>query len=290
MSPAAPQPLDRLSALLERFRVRAQLFHTGALCGFTTFAAEPGRGFLHVLRRGEMVITHRRGTGVAQRIEVREPTLVFYPQPLAHDFHNAPAEGSDFTCASLEFDGGSSHPLVRALPALVVLPLDQVEGLQESLALLFAEADRVRCGHRLLADRLFEVVLLQLLRWLLDHPQESGVSRGLLWGLSDPALARALTAVHESPGIPWSLEAMAQQAGMSRSAFAARFKEVLGVTPAEYLSDWRMAIAKSLLRTGRSVKFIADALGYANASALSRVFAQRVGVSPRVWMAAHAGA
>lgn len=83
---------------------------------------------------------------------------------------------------------------------------------------------------------------------------------------------------------------MAQQAGMSRSAFAARFKEVLGVTPAEYLSDWRMAIAKSLLRTGRSVKFIADALGYANASALSRVFAQRVGVSPRVWMAAHAGA
>ncbi len=290
MSPAAPQPLDRLSALLERFRVRAQLFHTGALCGVTRFAAEPGRGFLHVLRRGEMVITHRRGTGVAQRIEVREPTLVFYPQPLAHDFHNAPAEGSDFTCASLEFDGGSSHPLVRALPALVVLPLDQVEGLQASLALLFAEADRVRCGHRLLADRLFEVVLLQLLRWLLDHPQESGVSCGLLWGLSDPALARALTAMHESPGTPWSLEAMAQQAGMSRSAFAARFKEVLGVTPAEYLSDWRMAIAKSLLRTGRSVKFIADALGYANASALSRVFAQRVGVSPRVWMAAHAGA
>lgn len=290
MSPAPPQPLDRLSALLERFRVRAQLFHTGALCGVTSFAAEPGRGFLHVLRRGEMVITHRRGTGVTQRIEVREPTLVFYPQPLAHDFHNAPAEGSDFTCASLEFDGGSSHPLVRALPALVVLPLDQVEGLQASLALLFAEADRVRCGHRLLADRLFEVVLLQLLRWLLDHPQESGVSRGLLWGLSDPALARALTAMHESPGIPWSLEAMAQQADMSRSAFAARFKEVLGVTPAEYLSDWRMAIAKSLLRTGRSVKFIADALGYANASALSRVFAQRVGVSPRVWMAAHAGA
>lgn len=285
MRNAPPHPIDRLSALLERFRVRAQLFHTGALCGVSRFSAEPGRGFLHVLRRGEMVITHRRGAGLARRMEVREPSLVFYPQPLAHDFHNAPAEGSDFTCASLEFEGGSSHPLVRALPALVLVPLRQVEGLEAALALLFAEADRVRCGHRLLADRLFEVVLLQLLRWLLDHPQESGVSHGLLWGLSDPALARALTAMHETPGIAWSLEAMAHRAGMSRSAFAARFKDVIGVTPAEYLSDWRMAIAKSLLRTGRSVKFIAQELGYANASALSRVFAQRVGMSPREWLA-----
>lgn len=288
MHKAPPHPIDRLSALLERFRVRAQLFHTGALCGVSRFSAEPGRGFLHVLRRGEMVITHRRGSGLARRIEVREPSLVFYPQPLAHDFHNAPAEGSDFTCASLEFDGGSSHPLVRALPALVLVPLHQVEGLEAALALLFAEADRVRCGHRLLADRLFEVVLLQLLRWLLDHPEESGVSSGLLWGLSDPALARVLTAMHESPGIAWSLEVMAHRAGMSRSAFAARFKELVGATPAEYLSDWRMAIAKSLLRTDRSVKFIADELGYANASALSRVFAQRVGMSPREWLAAQA--
>ena len=78
---------------------------------------------------------------------------------------------------------------------------------------------------------------------------------------------------------------MAEQAGMSRSSFAARFKEVVGTTRANYLSDWRMTIAKSLLINRWSVKHIADELGYANASALSRVFAQRVGVSPRDWLA-----
>ncbi len=283
--PSSPSvPIDRLSALLQRFRVRAHLLHTGPLCGVTHFAAEPGHGFMHVLRRGEMVVTHRRASGAPSKITVREPTLLLYPRPLAHAFHNAPVEGSDFTCAALDFDGGSQHPLVRALPPLLVLPLRQVAGLDAALGLLFAEADQVRCGHRLMADRLFEVVLLQALRWLLDHPQATGVSVGLIAGLADPALARALTAIHEQPGNAWSLEAMAQQAGLSRSAFASRFKDVVGETPANYLADWRLCIAQAHLRQGRSVKSIAEELGYANASALSRVFAQRVGLSARSWM------
>jgi len=277
-------PIDRLSSLLERFRVRAQLFHSGPLCGITRFAAQPGSGFLHVLRRGELLITHRGAAGVPRRIEVREPSLIFYPRPLAHRFDNAPAEGSDFTCATLDFDGGVQHPLARALPALVLLPLHRVEGLQQSLALLFAETDRVRCGHRLLADRLFEVVPLQLLRWLLDHPEESGVSTGLINGLADPQLARALVAVHDEPGRAWTLPLMADAAGMSRSAFAARFKSIVGETPADYLTGWRISVAQAQLRCGRPVKVLAAELGYANASALSRVFTQRVGVSPRTWL------
>jgi AraC-like DNA-binding protein len=281
-----PEPaIDRLSALLEQFHVRAHLFHTGPLCGVSHFAAEPGRGFMHVLRRGEMVVTHLGHPAVAQRIELREPTLLLYPRPLAHSFHNAPLDGSDFTCATLNFDGGEQHPLVRALPPLLLLPLQQIDGLDAALQLLFNETDRVRCGQRILADRLFEVVLLQMLRWLLDHPQAGGVDVGLIAGLADPALARALTAMHEQPGGAWNLASMAEQAGMSRSAFAARFKRTLGQSPADYLTDWRLTIAQSRLRQGRSVKFIADALGYANASALSRVFAQRLGVSPRDWLA-----
>ena len=213
-----------------------------------------------------------------------EPSLLFYARPLEHFFHNAPTEGSDFTCAALDFDGGASHPLARALPPLVVLPLGAVDGLQQSLDLLFAETDRLRCGHRVLADRLFEVVLLQLLRWLLDHPEQAHMPPGLLTGLADPALARALTALHDAPGQPWSLAQMAAQAGMSRSAFAARFKAVVGDTPADYLAHWRLTLAQAHLRGGRSLKSIANELGYANPSALSRVFAQKVGMSPRVWL------
>ena len=196
----ASTPLDRLSPLLERFRVRAHLFHNGPLCGVTHFAAAPGRGFLHVLRRGEMVVTHQPQAGPPERLQVCEPSLLFYARPLEHFFHNAPTEGSDFTCAALDFDGGASHPLARALPPLVVLPLGAVDGLQQSLDLLFVETDRLRCGHRVLADRLFEVVLLQLLRWLLDHPQQAQMPPGLLTGLADPQLSRTLTALHEAPG------------------------------------------------------------------------------------------
>lgn len=277
-------PVDRLSSLLERFRVRAHLFHAGPLCGVTHFAAEPGRGFLHVLRRGSMVVMHRPRHGAPRKVVVSEPTLLFYPRPLVHDFHNAPEEGSDFICATLDFDGGASHPLACALPALVVLPLREVEGLDHTLALLFAETERLRCGQRLLADRLFEVLLLQLLRWLLDHPDEGSLPKGLLTGLSHPKLARALVAVHERPGLAWTLESMAEHAGMSRSAFASTFKDQVGETPAEYLLRWRVSIAQSLLRSGWSIKAAADELGYASASSFSRAFTQTAGVSPREWL------
>jgi AraC-like DNA-binding protein len=281
-----PQSVDRLSSLLERFRVRAHLFHHGPLCGVTHFAAQPGRGFLHVMRRGEMVLTHRARSGAPKRLHLREPSLLFYPRPLAHDFHNAPAEGSDFTCAALEFEGGDHHPLARALPPVVVLPLSQVEGLSHTLALLFAETEQVRCGHRLLADRLFEVLLLQLLRWLLDHPEESGMPAGLLNGLSHPQLAKALVAVHDEPGRDWTLPTLAACAGMSRSAFAQAFKTHVGEGPAEYLTHWRLGIAQARLRHGAPLKVVADDLGYSSASALSRVFTQKLGRSPRDWLKA----
>ena len=283
-----PPTIDRLSSLLERFRARTQLFHAGPLCGITRFASQPGRGFLHVMRRGTMQLRHPARAGVPRRLVITEPTLLFYPRPVAHAFHDAPAD-SDFVCAQLDFDGGERHPLVRALPALIALPLARVDGLEQSLALLFSETERLRCGQRLLADRLFEVVLIQLLRWLVDHPDEAGIPTGLLTGLANPGLARALTALHEQPGAAWTLAAMAGVAGMSRSAFAVAFKEAVGQPPAGYLADWRISLAQSQLRQGRQVKQIADDLGYASAPAMSRLFTQRLGCSPRQWLAANGG-
>ena len=98
---------DRLSALLERFRVRAQLFHTGPLCDVTRYDAQAGRGFLHVLRRGELELRHQARSGLPRRLQITEPSLIFYPQPCDHVFHNAPKEGCDFTCAVVEFEQGA---------------------------------------------------------------------------------------------------------------------------------------------------------------------------------------
>ena len=281
----APASIDRLSGILDRFRVEAQLHHAGALCGLSHFDAGEGHGYLHVLRRGRLEVSHPGARDVPASLRFDEPALLLYPRPFTHRFHNPPMEGSDFTCARLCFDGGAENPLARALPPLVALPLARVPGLALALDLLFAETDRVRCGQRLLANRLFEVVVLQLLRWLLDHPQEAGVQPGLITGLSNPRLARALVAMHDAPGESWSLERMAGCAGMSRTAFATTFRAVVGQTPADYLAGWRMALAQSRLRAGQPIKALAQELGYANPSALSRAFTAKVGMAPRDWLA-----
>lgn len=276
--------IDRLSAVLDRFRVQATLFHTGVLCGNQTFEALPGRAFLHVLRRGEMEVRHQPGETGAQNLRLAEPTLLLYPKPLHHVFVNPPQDGSDFTCATLDFDGGEHNPIVQSLPPIIRVPLDAIDGLAPTLDLLFAEADHERCGSRLLANRLFEVVLIQLLRWIVDHPGEVGVAGGLIMGLSDPRLAKSLVALHRSPHEDWPLERMAAMAGMSRSAFAAAFKAATGTTPASYLTDWRLTLATSMMRTGRPMKLIAAELGFAGTASLSRAFRQRMGVSPREWV------
>jgi AraC-like DNA-binding protein len=278
-------PPDRLSALLERFRVRVNMFHSGVLCGLQKYDSSSGRGFLHVLRRGRVEVTHFGAGAVPEKLVLDEPTLLFYPRPLTHHFYNPPDEGSDFTCAALEFKGGAGNPFARSLPPFIRLPLAAVEGLEPALALLFAETDRVRCGQRILADRLFEVVLIQLLRWLLDHPGEAGIQPGVINGLSHPRIAGALVAFHETPGDAWTLERLARCAGMSRTAFATVFKQVMGQTPADYVASFRIALAQSGLREGRPIKLLAEQLGYANPPALSRAFASKVGLSPREWLA-----
>lgn len=273
------EPLDRLGALLERFRVRASLFHAGALCGVTHFDAQPGRAFLHVLQRGRLRLAHPAASGLPPSSVISEPTLLLYPRPLRHRFHTAALDGADFVCATLDFDGGDAHPLVRALPPLLRWPLAELPGVTHTLALLFDETAQPRCGARLLADRLFEVLLLQLLRALLAQPQ--GMPPGLLQGLADARLAPLLLALHEQPGAAWTLEAMAARAGQSRSSFAAHFKACLGEPPLAYLTRWRLLLAQQGLAQGRALKVLADELGYGSAPALARALRVQTGQGPR---------
>jgi transcriptional regulator GlxA family with amidase domain len=107
------------------------------------------------------------------------------------------------------------------------------------------------------------------------------IDSGLLNGLSDPRVAQALVAIHEAPGENWTLERLAEIAGMSRTQFAVTFKSLIGITPMTYLSNWRLDIARDELAAGRQVKAVANMCGFSSPASFSRAFAKRYGAPPR---------
>ena len=269
--------MDRLAALLQRFSLSARLFHSGPLCGIVDFAPEEGLGQLHLVRSGTVLARH---AGAAPDVEAQGPCLLFYPRPLAHRFECDAVTGADMACAHVRFDEGPASPLAAALPAMVVLPLAELGGAAPVLEVLFGEAFGARCGRQAVVDRLFEVVLVLGLRELMTRGR---VDAGLLAGLAQPQLAKALVAMHEAPAQDWSLAALASCAGLSRSVFAERFRDVVGMTPGDYLAHWRIGLAQHWLRQGRPLKWVAGEVGYAGEAALSRAFKARCGVSVRDW-------
>lgn len=274
---ATEEPIDRLAALLQRFPIGARVFHSGALCGITDFA-ENGCGQLHLVRRGPLEVRHDRAV-----VNVIEPTLLFYPRPLRHRFITDPATGADMACADLVFTGGAGgdDPIARALPAFLALPLAELPGAQAVLEMLFDEAFARRCGRQRLVDRLFEVVIVLLLRHLIDSGR---LDDGLLAGLGHPRLRKALVAIHDQPARAWTLELLAAVAGMSRSRFTATFAQVVGQPPAAYLTAYRITLAQQALCRGEPLEAIAAQVGYGSAAALSRAFSAVTGTSPRAWL------
>ncbi|WP_411849548.1 cupin domain-containing protein [Stenotrophomonas sp. LGBM10] len=268
--------VDRLQSLLGRFAVSAEVFHAGPLCGINHLPADGDRGQLHLIRNGTVRVEHDDGSV----LQIDQPSVLLYPRPVAHRFITDAQHGAEFACAHLQFEGAGNNPVAAALPPVICLPLDALYGGHPVLSLLFEEAFAQRCGRQALLDRLFDVVLIQILRALM----ESGQLRvGLLAGMAHPRLRHALVAMHEAPAEEWTLESLAQRAGMSRSAFADSFRDTIGSTPGQYLQGWRTRLVQQALRRGQPLKRIAIDVGYGSEAALSRAFKAQTGQSPRQW-------
>ncbi len=278
--------MDRLAALFARFAVSAHTFRAGPLCGVDALGDDESRGQVHLIRRGTVRIEHlgrRRPTTLL----VNEPTLLLYPRPRPRRFVTDANDGADLVCAHIEFEGGEANPIASALPDLVHLPLARMPEAGPVLALIFAEADARHCGRQAMLDRLLEVLMIQILRVLMEGAH---VRSGMLAGLADRRLRNALVSIHEEPRRNWSLEALAAQAGMSRTSFANAFRESVGLTPGAYLQAWRIGIAQQLLIEGHPLKHIAGEVGYSNEAALSRAFRAHTGTSPGDWRRTRSGA
>lgn len=267
---------DRLDALLKHFPVHARVFHSGALCGINDFTGQGEGGQLHVIRAGLLNAVHPGQPA----LHVAEPSLLLYPRPFARRFVTDAQHGAELTCANLHFEGGIANPIAQALPDVVCLPLKFIEHADQVLTLLFDEAFSDNCGRREVVDRLFEIVLIQVLRHLMETEH---IHSGLLAGMSHPKLRKALVAMHEQPAQEWSLEALAHVAGMSRSIFASTFKTVVGSTTGVYLQAWRVRLVQKALLQGQQLKMIAEEVGYGSEAALSRAFKAQCGLAPRDW-------
>lgn len=271
---------DRLAEFFRHYSFSAKTFYTGRLCKQEVFGMEGGAGHLHLLRCGRLTVT----SPAHETLSVDEPALLFYPRPTTHRFLMDDGEGADLVCASIDLGASAGNPLADALPVFLLMPFREFPNLAGTLELLFAEAFDSHCGRQAAIDRLTEYLLIQLLRHVMDGHQNS---MGLLAGLADQRLAKALVAMHDDPGRSWTLELLASIAGMSRARFAVQFREILGTTPGDYLAKWRIGLAQELLRRGRPINLIAHEVGYGSSSALSRAFRSQTGVSPRDWSRRH---
>ncbi len=192
-----------------------------------------------------------------------------------------PRAATQMVCGHLGFTHGADHPLLRALPEVIVMTAsDRARHplLDETLRLVQARAFSQNLGSAAAIARLTEVFFIESVRAsVTSSPQ----LEGLLHAMSDPQIGRALELLHSAPGDPWTVESLATAIGMSRSRFAERFTRYVGESPMSYLGEWRLQKALAqLTETQVTIKEVARDTGYTSPAAFSRAFSQRFGVAP----------
>ncbi|MFZ2268049.1 MAG: AraC family transcriptional regulator [Azonexus sp.] len=262
--------LDRLSALLAGLAPRVRVSRAPADIACLTVAAEPAPCLhLYLLAEGQL----RLELPATASQMLLAPCIAVCRADTAHALAAAaPADFRHLMCARAWLDGPVAPLLLGEFAEPQVVSLAGAESsLGHLINLIAAELQAPRCGQPALLDRAGDILFIGLLRHLIAHPTSAG---GLLSGLAEPRIARALVAIHSRPQYKWTLETLAEEAGMSRTAFANTFRQVMRQTPGKYLSAIRLAIARRAVQAGKGLKMAARDAGYINASALSRALSR----------------
>lgn len=262
--------LDRLSALLEGLAPRISVTQPAVNQTCIEIAASAQAALhLHLLAGGEMVLT----TAQAGRVNITGPAIVVCRADLPHTLEAASSDSfSRLICLQAVMAGPIATLLLNEFTEPQVVSLAEADhSLNHILQLISAELLAPRCGQPALLDRAGDILFIGLLRHLVAHPRHTG---GLFDGLADPRIARALVAMHATPHSDWTLENLAEEAGMSRTAFANTFRQIMNQPPGKYLAKIRLAIARRAVESGKGLKIAARDAGYASPSALSRALSR----------------
>ncbi len=282
---------DLLTSVLGAYQLRAGIYATPRLCdAWQMGTSGDRRASFHLIGEGHCWLHTRRSETPRM---LRAGDLLILPHDDWHLLSGKPAlqgeeqrmltqgEGpyASLLCGYFEFLTGYVNPVIAALPPVLRVPADEGGQTLSALArLLLAEINTSMPGTLALLNKLSEAVFVLAVR---HHIATSPQRQGLIAGLAEPRIRKVLDALHEEPGSNWSVDHMAQLAAMSRSAFAQRFSELMGDSPVDYLTRWRMTRAELMLRDSHvSVSAAAADLGYTDEAAFRKAFKRVHGYGP----------
>lgn len=187
-------------------------------------------------------------------------------------------------CGFLAVQEVLKNPLLSALPRLFTVDMrgSSAAWLESSMHFAAQEADGSKPGSTTVLAKLSELMFVEAIRRHVDTIPED--QKGWLGGLRDRFVARALALMHGQPSHAWTVEELATRIGLSRSALAQRFTDLLDVPPMQYLAQWRLQLAAQQLRSGNMpLALIAEQVGYDSEAAFNRAFKREFGLPPATW-------
>ncbi len=261
------------------------MFHvvTSGRCWLEVEGAEP-----YLLQPGSFaLVPHGKGHLIASGLDVPPVQLFDLPREQLSERYELIRYGgggaaTTLVCGAVRFEHPAAQRLVTLLPRLLTIDAwdaPQTDWLQSTLHLMAVEAREPRPGGETVITRLADILVIQAIRaWIARDP---AAQTGWLGALQDPQIGRALLLIHRDPAQPWTVASLAFEAAMSRSAFAARFTELVGEPVMRYVARWRMHVALCWLKEQNApLADIAQRLGYQSEAAFSRAFKRFTGSPP----------
>lgn len=246
---------------------------------------EPPHAFL---RPGDLaLVPHGQGHIVASAPGLSASKLFEVPREQLSERYETLTLGGEgdrttMICGLFQFDDPAAQQLIALLPKLITVDTwaaPQAEWIQSTLRIIAAEAKKMNPGGETVITRLADILVVHAIRFWITHSTSAQV--GWLGALHDPQIGPVLSKIHRHPARTWTLESLAAEAAMSRSAFAVRFTELVGEPAMHYVTRWQMNAARSRLAQGNvTVAETANAFGYESEAAFSRAFKRHLGISP----------